>query len=169
MKLSSGERLILVMLADLLKATKANGEINPDLVLEAVTSGHFWALKWEYPGVFDSEDDSDEVVKETADILDMCRIVENSINDLEQSDRGTIPTTHRQLFFGFDANNEPHYGVARTLIETLGRWEEFKGRSLNSHYPVIDNYRDKLIVFKAAPRAAGGGLALDQIRKVLDA
>jgi hypothetical protein len=39
-------------------------------------------------------------------------------------------------------------GTASFLVNDLDRFEEFKGRNFNSHYPSIDSYRRMLSVFK---------------------
>jgi uncharacterized protein YfbU (UPF0304 family) len=47
--------------------------------------------------------------------------------------RGKTPKFH-----GFDGNNETEYmGIARFLVEQLGRFTDFKGRDFNSHSPTV--------------------------------
>ena len=77
------ERLIVMMLADLMEAVKAKSEIDPVLVKELVTSNNEWALTWEYSGIFDESVRSEADVDETADILDMWSGIERSVEDLE--------------------------------------------------------------------------------------
>jgi hypothetical protein len=168
-KLSDGEKLIAIMLADIMEANGVDGEIDPDFVREAITSGHSWSLRWQYPGIFHGEEDTEEVVTETANILDMCRVLENSISNLSDEDRSTIPADDQKVFYGFDGNNEPHYGVARMFIEKMGRWEEFSSRGLNSHMPTLDRYRRMKEAFDRSPRAQGGGYGLTEVRAILDA
>ena len=96
-----------------------------------------------------------------------CRVVEHSIANLSPAERDSIPAADRQVFAGFDANHEDHYGVARMMIEKLGLWDEFSSRPLNSHHATIDKYRDQLDVFQDLPRSPGGSLTLDQINAVI--
>jgi uncharacterized protein YfbU (UPF0304 family) len=164
---SDGEKLIAIMLADIMKANKIDGEVDPDFITEAVTSGHLWMLKWKYPGIYHEDDDDPEVVKETADILDMCRVLEGSINALDEAERNAIPEDDRAIFFGFDGNHEPHIGVARMFIEKLDLWQEFKDRPLNSHMSTLNHYRRLKERFDRSPRPLGGTLSLDQIRQII--
>jgi uncharacterized protein YfbU (UPF0304 family) len=56
-------------------------------------------------------------------------------------------------FRGFDGNNESEYmSVASFLINDLERFEEFKGRSMNSHMPSIETYRRMLSAFEPMRR-----------------
>jgi uncharacterized protein YfbU (UPF0304 family) len=169
MKLSDGEKLIAMMLADLLEAGGVDGEADPKFVREAITSGHLWSLNWKYPAIFHGEEDSPEEVQETADILTMCRIVEGSIAELSDAERDTIPENDRQVFYGFDGNNEPHYGIAVMFIENMGRWEEFEGRNLNSHMPTLNRYHRMKAVYDAAGGAGAHPLPLDTIQAILAA
>ena len=46
------------------------------------------------------------------------------------------------VFPGFDGNHEGgHLGIADFLVNELGRFSDFKGRDLNSHCPLLENYR----------------------------
>ncbi|MGI9361687.1 MAG: hypothetical protein ACR2O7_09000 [Parasphingorhabdus sp.] len=67
--MSDGERLIVVMLAEVMEALKLNKEIDPKLVKSLVIDNDGWALRRKYSGIFDSERPSDEVVSETTNIL----------------------------------------------------------------------------------------------------
>jgi uncharacterized protein YfbU (UPF0304 family) len=166
MKLTDGEKLLAVMLSDVLKALEYEGEINPDFVTHAVTGGHLWALKWQYPGLFHDEDVEDEIVNETADILTMSRMVEYSIAQLTPAEQAEIPMEDRQVFVGFDGNAEPHYGVAKFLNENLGRFDELNGREFNSHMPMVPKYRRMLDVY-AHVRKGIGDLPLDAIKTII--
>ena len=56
MKLSDGEKLILVMLADIYKHLRIKGAVDPDLVHDAMYGGHAWGLRMEYPDILGSTD-----------------------------------------------------------------------------------------------------------------
>lgn len=134
MKMSDGERLIAVMLSEIMEALKLNNEIDPKLVRSLVTDNDGWALQRKYPGIFGSEAPSDDVVKETGDILWMFGIIEHSIARLKGAEATEADGWHYKSWRGFDANNDPHYGVARTMIMELGDFEDSrKGVNLNSH------------------------------------
>lgn len=177
MQLTDGEKLIVAMLADIRKSLGGVPGIDPDFVMDAIHSGNTWALKWHYPGVFDPQETPDEVRKETLDILDMWSMLESSYGNLAQPDAQRIDAAARQhgnnvQFGGFDGNHEStHLSVARFLIEDMGRYAEFAGRGLNSHFPSLRRYQAMLAVFGPMRPGLGGGqhMTADQIIRVLAA
>lgn len=169
MKLSDGEKLIAIMLADIMQANGIAGEVNPAFVKEAITSDNLWALKWEYSGLFHEEGPDSATIDETAEILTMCSFIEYSINELNPSDLANIPQNERLIFVGFDGNNDDHFGVGRMLIERMGRWPEFQDRDLNSHSQVIDRYRRMKAAYDANGGPIQGGLPLPAIQTILSA
>ena len=153
MKLSDGEKLILVMLSELYEKLGVDGEIDPGFVREAIYSGNLWGLKWEHSGIFDIEDKSQEVVEEVVDILDMWTFMERAYDKFTPEERARLEKEAKPFgddvkFKGFDGNNEcEHRSVALFLINRLDRFGEFKGQDLNSHYPSIEIYRRMLTAF----------------------
>jgi uncharacterized protein YfbU (UPF0304 family) len=134
MQMSDGERLIAVMLAEIMEALKINNEIDPTLVKSLVIDNDGWALRRKYSGIFHSEAPSEEVVSETTNILWMWGIIEHSIAKLTGAEADEAKGWHYTKWDGFDGNNDDHYGVARTMIEELGEFEDSrKGVNLNSH------------------------------------
>jgi uncharacterized protein len=167
---SDGERLIVAMLADIMIANDVKGDIDPEFVKTVVFGNDLWALKHKYPYLLNSEEEpSRAVIDETMDILDMCRIVESSINQLNATDLATIPDDDRQLFIGFDGNHDEHYGVALMLIKHLDKWSEFSERSLNSHSTVLPYYHRKLAVINSSGFKSSFPLPIGKIRKILEA
>lgn len=154
MVISDGEKLILSMLRDLYKHLDVKGEIDPDFVSEVIWGGHHWALKWQYPGIFEDHVDSEEAVSETVDIIDMWYLIEHAYDQFSQQDKDQIeidakPFGKNVKFRGFDGNSEGEYiGIANMLINKMDRWEDFKGRDLNAHMPTIDMYRRMLTVYE---------------------
>jgi hypothetical protein len=44
-------------------------------------------------------------------------------------------------FMGFDGSNETEYlSIAQFLVDEMRRFESFKGRSFNSHMPIVARY-----------------------------
>jgi uncharacterized protein len=167
-KLSDGEKLIAVMLADLLQAHGVEGEIDPEFVKEAIFGNDLWALKWKYDSLFHDEGPSDETVRETANILTMCSLVEYSLSTLKPEELAEIPERDRNVFEGFDGNHDDHFGVAIMFIQKMNRWSEFKDRGLNSHSTVLPKYRRMYEVFKGF-EIRHGGFNLDEIKAILGA
>lgn len=150
MKLSDGERLIVVMLAEVMESMGLNREINPELVKTLAYNGHDWAISEEYAGLFAENEDEPEVVKETRDILWMWEIIEGAIGDLEGDQANEARQWRHAQFRGFDGNNDSHYGVAGVFVNDLKRFSEFAGRDLNSHSQAsLPRYREMYAKFDA--------------------
>ena len=168
MKLSEGEKLILMMLADVIDGSGIESDVDTNVVRDAVSGGHAWALKWAFPGIFEVEEDDEATVRETVEILNMCRVVENSIAELSDEEREQIPEQDRLVFVGFDGNHDEHHGVALTLIVTLGRWSEFVERSMNSHSTVLPSYRNMLARYEHEGGAVKAPFSLAQIKAIIN-
>lgn len=148
MEMSDGERLIVVMLADVMKALKLNDEIDPDLVQILTINNEGWAIKRKYSFLFSSEAASDDIVSETTNILWMWGIIEHGIRQLKGAEADEASGWHWTSFTGFDANHDDHYNVAYTLIEKLGEFQDFAGRDLNSHSQAsLPRYQDMYAKF----------------------
>jgi uncharacterized protein YfbU (UPF0304 family) len=175
MKLSDGEKLILVMLCEIYEHLGIKGEIDPKLIRAAMSGGHSWGLRSAYQGVVATEDDDAALVKETINILDMWALIETAHEKLSSEDKARVereaaPFGKEVKFPGFDANNERHYGIAHFLIREMGRFPHFKERHLNSHWQAVDSYRRMLAVFEPIRRASSvKPLDTDQIIKLLRA
>jgi len=154
MKLSDGEKLILKMLCEVIKHLQIKGEIDPEFVEAAILGGHYWGLKQQYSDIFHGDEDDEEVVSETVEILRMWDMIESRYERLSQADKDRITTEAapfgKQIEFpGFDGNNEAeHLGIAQFFINWLEGFSRFKDRGLNSHAPLIGSYRRMLSVFK---------------------
>ena len=177
-RLSDGEKLIVLMLCDLYKHLKVEGEFDPDIITDAIVGGHYWGIRWEYGGLLDARADSRQVLDEVNDILDMWLFIERAYGELPQEDKSRIETEVGLLgehpsFQGFDGNNEiEHLGVAYFLIKKLGRFKSFKerGDDLNSHVPVVDRYRRMLEFFlPMRPQLANRELTTTEIITLLNA
>tara|TARA_B100002003_G_scaffold224593_1_gene230039 strand:+ start:1117 stop:1650 length:534 start_codon:yes stop_codon:yes gene_type:complete len=175
MKLTDGEKIIIAMLADIQKKVGGGEDTNTDFIMEAISGGHLWSLKWDMPGLLHDHEDDEDVVKETCDILDMWGFIELSFKDLPEDEKATIRAdnyNHDPQFFGFDGNHEPHFGVAQHLIETMGRFSDFKGRYLNSHSARVESYREMFERFRPIRDRMGARgmprLTADEIRAILN-
>lgn len=159
MEMSDGERLIVVMLAEVMEALKLDREINPTLVKSLAINNDGWAIARKYPGIFESHAPSDDVVRETTDILWMWGIIESSIEKLSGAEAEEAKAWHWNAFGGFDANHDPHFGVAQTMIQDLDEFSSSrKGVNLNSHSQAsLPRYRqvyEKFYGYVEAGRAA---------------
>ncbi|WP_340668843.1 YfbU family protein [Bradyrhizobium ottawaense] len=139
------QRLMLLMICDLYKKPD-NREFNAELISRAIVGGHDWAIEWEYGAIFPEKPDTDNDVSFVTDVLDMWRFIEHGYSKLSGPDRSKIEAAvpyrgKDPKFIGFDGNNETNLmGIAQMMIDGLGRFESFKGRSLNSHSPSVARY-----------------------------
>lgn len=133
MKLTDGERLIAVMLSEVMQVVGANKELDSTLLKTLLCNHDDWAIKEQYSGIFDAQGPSDSEVSETRNILWMWDIIEHSIAQLSGDEAQQATKWHWNSFAGFDGNHDPHYGIALTFVNDLGQFSHFKGRALNSH------------------------------------
>jgi uncharacterized protein len=160
MAFSNTERLIITMLCDIYEKLDIKDSFDPRFVRSAIYYGHDWALSWKYQGVFDVGAASETNVSFVVNVLDMWSILEESAEQLTLDEKMAVdgkidPFTVDSLrFAGFDGNNETEYmSITRFMVEELGRFSRFKGRSFNCHHPSIDTYRRMYDVY--APKRAG--------------
>lgn len=154
MKITDGEKLILLMLSELYEELGVNGEIDPKFIKEMISSNNLWALPWKYSGIPFEDQEDPEIVREVMDILDMWSFIEYSYTQLDDAKKAALekeadPFGKDPKFPGFDGNNESEYmGTASFIVNELDRFGDFKGRSFNSHCPSIDGHRRMLSAFK---------------------
>lgn len=145
------QRLIIALLCDLHREPSKR-EFRPEgikLIMEAIYGGHDWAIDWEMGGIFPDRIDSDAQVSFVTDVLDMWEFIELAWSRMGADDRkkvtDAVPYLTKPEFIGFDGNNETDYmSIARMIVEVMNRFSTFKGRSLNSHSPKVDRYRQML-------------------------
>ena len=173
-RLSNGEKLLAMMMYDIYKHFKIEGEINPDLIGEVVWGGHYWALGWELTGLFHNYEDDPRDVSFVVNVLDMWSFIERAYEKLtrkekERVEREASPFGKDVQFPGFDGNDESsHLGITRFLIEKMNRFSQFKGRDLNSHMPTIDTYQRMLAEFLPMREGLSGtNLNANQIIQIL--
>lgn len=176
MKLSDGEKLIILMLSELYEKLGIDGEVEPEFLKSAIFSDQLWGIRWKYSGIpFDDAEDP-KIVKEVVDILDMWSFIERSYAELHDDQKAQLekeadPLGKDPKFRGFDGNNESEYmGTAIFLVNELDRFSEFKGRGFNCHHPSIDTHRRMLEVFEPMRRRSSFGLlSLDDLTAILTA
>ncbi|MFA5544671.1 MAG: YfbU family protein [Sphaerochaetaceae bacterium] len=154
MKITDGEKLILLMLSELYVQLKIEGEIEPEFIQSAIYSQNEWGIPWKYSGIPFEDQETPPKVREVLDILDMWSFIEKSYNELSDEDKLKLekdaePFGKDPKFPGFDGNNESeHMNIASFLINNLGRFQIFKDRSLNSHMPTLETSHRMLSSFE---------------------
>ncbi|MCA3572695.1 MAG: YfbU family protein [Aestuariivirga sp.] len=151
-RISDGERLIIAMMADLMKASGVKGDIDPDFVSSVVHDGHFWALEWKYDSLFPGQAVLVAAAEEVAEILEMWDQMITGFDQLSPPDKQAVEAKNGSAlvsFPGFDGNNETiQYGIAKLLVEKMDRFKHVKGATRNSHAPVLEGYRRMLKVYR---------------------
>ena len=175
MKLTDGEKLIVLMLSELYEKLGVNGEIEPDFIKSAIFSDQLWGIKWKYSGIPFEESEDPEIVKEVVDILDMWSFIECAYSQLDEDQKAKLEADVPYFgkdpkFVGFDGNNETEYmGTAMFLVNELERFQEFSGRSFNCHSPSIEGYRRMLSAFEPIRKTLSyEPLNLEQLTTILN-
>jgi uncharacterized protein len=171
-RLSDGEKLLAMMMSDISKHLEVEGAIDPDFIQATIEGGHYWAPRWELPGLYRDEEDDPRDVDFVLDVLDMWSRIEEAYKKLTKKDQTKVETEFGQKIglIGFDGNNEFELmRIARFLIEKMERFTEFKGRIINSHSRTRDMYRRMLDVFEPLREKVGMELNADQIIQILKA
>ena len=168
MNLSDGEKLILSMLCDIYQHLEIKGDIDPSFVRDALIGGHYWAIKEEYRGLLNIEADCPDIVDEVFDILAMWSVLEKSYEQLSDQEKETIKTEAK--FPGFDGNIEgPYLAAAEFIVEKMGRFRDFRDRSLNSHFPSLPRHRPMVKALQEMrPHLDGNPLNREQMIAILN-
>ncbi len=174
MKLTDGEKLIILMLTEMHEKLQVEGETEPDFLRSAIFNDHLWGIRWKYSGIPFEHAEDPPIVREVVDILDMWSFIEYAYANLNDQEKQQLalaakPFGENPRFNGFDGNNESEYmSVAMFLVNQLERFQEFKGRSFNCHHPSLDTHRRMLAVFEPLRASlADSSLSVDQLAKIL--
>lgn len=177
MKLSNPEKLILLMLSEIYDKLGLTN-VDTKLLSSAIHSENTWALDWEMPGVVGSDsEETPPLVIDVVNYLDMWSFLEEAHSSFDSPAKDRVaaqaePFGSHVRFPGFDGNNETDaMSVAHILVNHMGRFSRFKGRDLNSHAPLLDNYRRMYSIFEPIRTSLSGTrhLSPEQIIAVLQA
>lgn len=174
-RFSDGEKMLILMMADLYKQLKLkDAEVNPAFLSQVIYGGHYWAPKWDMQGVFHDHIDDPKDVSHVVDVLDMWSFIEEAYEKLSAKQKAQIaeevgPLGTHVAFHGFDGNNESsQLSIARFLIDDMGRFARFKDRDLNSHHPTYARYRRMVELFEPMRATLiGHGLSVQQVITLL--
>ena len=156
-KLSDGEKLILVGLCDLLldrdeTQKSPSFSFDPGFVQIAIMGGHSWALN-EVLNNFEKEDDID-VVNDIFYILHMWWIIEGASSDFSVRQKEELKSIARRLslgisFEGFHKSIEPdYYYLTKFIVEETDRFTAFRDRELDAYMEMFPIYERMLFNFK---------------------
>jgi uncharacterized protein YfbU (UPF0304 family) len=153
-RLSPGEKLMLIMLCEIQEHLKMKSETDTKMIKDAIFKGNLWGLERGMPGVFHDSEPSEQKVNETVNILVMWQRLEESFANLQQADKewlekNAAPFGKDVKFHGFGGNEESEYiGITRFHLDHLRSFEFLKGRDLDAHMPTLAAHRRMLKVFE---------------------
>lgn len=154
MKLSNPEKLILLMLSEIYDKLGLT-EVDTSLLRSAIYTENTWALDWEMQGVVGSESEPPPpLVHKVINYLDMWSFLEEAHNSFDAPTKDRVaqeaePFGKHVRFPGFDGNNESEaLSIAKILVNDMGRFSRFKGRDMNSHAPLLENYARMYKIFE---------------------
>jgi uncharacterized protein YfbU (UPF0304 family) len=129
---------------------------------------------WEMQNVFHDHVDDPEEARYVVGVLEMWNFIEGAYESFSDEEKKALLNelgvrAEGVRFPGFDGNTETiQLGIARFLIESMGRFQAFKGRGLNSHRPTEDRYRRMLERFAPMRKSMiGANLPVRQIIELL--
>lgn len=167
--LTDGDKLNFMMLRDIVKHLKVQGETNADFVSDSIYGGHYWAPTWDMQGLFHKHADRPADVRLVVDILDMWSFIEERAEKLSPEEAEKLKAAnhgHLPKFHGFDGNNETTLmSIAQFLVEKMNRFARFKKRDFNSHSPTAARYGRMAAAFEPmrANLGLGRSLSVDNI------
>lgn len=175
LKLNNPERLMVWLLAEILKHQKGHQEQNTvNLLQEAIYGGHIWALEWELTGILHGHTDDKRALNLVVDTLDMWWFIERAYNGFSDEEKKRLEAEvgsfgKNPKFPGFDGNHEAEYlGIARFLVKQLKRFEDLDVGSFNSHMPSVDRYRRMIGLFEPMRKnLMGRGLNVEEVITLL--
>ena len=174
MKLSDGEKLILIMLSDIQEAQGVRNSVDPELVRSAIYYDCAWGIPMEYPGIPFSDTTTPKIVEDVSNILQMWTLIETSYAKLSEDDRIKVeakayPFGSAPHFEGFDSNSEAEeLRIVSFLVDYLNRFINFKGRILISAMPLGGRYKRMYEIYEPMlTKIDRGRLSADQLIAIL--
>lgn len=175
MLVSGAEKLILLMLSDLHDKVGLES-FDTNFIRSAITSDNAWALNWEMPELSADFGDTPQVAIDVVDYMFMWGVIEDSWHSISENGRAEIakqnPFGNNVRFPGFHSDAESkEYAVAKLFVDDMGRFERYKGRDLNSHVPMCEQYKKMHQIFDRieAPSSAYFHLSSSDLLGVLTA
>lgn len=150
--MTNTEKLTLLMLCDLYEHLDIKGDIDHNIVRNAISSGNLWAIDQEYH-LSDDEDIPKKVHDEVNKTLFAYRCLSSSLRNLAPDDQIELQTKYDLKlennfiqFPGYDGNNESEHHSVTQMLGTLGSYEEQSEIDKNSHQENNQDYRN--LIFK---------------------
>jgi uncharacterized protein len=174
-RLTNGEKIILLLLSEIQEHLKLQNASRASQLREAIVSGNLWTVEDLFPEVFDNIEITKATANETREILAMWQRLEESFSRLPPTGKGWLAGTGPQgkyaKFVGFSENYEIEQSqAAKFLVSVTEQFSYFKGRELNSHLPMLGQYRRMLPRFNLIlAEVVNGDFSAQQLDRVLSA
>ena len=165
-----GQKLTLLMLADIHEKLEITHGVDPAFVREMVVSNELWAIAEAYPQYFRSRDaESPECLGFVKDTLFMWHDIESAYDELSDRQKqevsellGMKRVDYPGFFVGFSKKDEPvEHRVSHVLMNLIGMVPNFGGRTLDAYSSWVPQYRAMLDVF--ADMEIDHRLSIDQL------
>jgi len=152
MIVTDAERLILLMLSDLHDSAGID-KINTRLLRSAISTNNTWAINWEIPDLGVELSDTPQEVVDVANYMFMWSILEDTWHyfpeNIKERISENVQINKTLRFPGFHSTAEKRlYGIAKLFVDDMGRFERHKGRDLNSHTPMEEQYKKMYSTFE---------------------
>ncbi len=173
LRLTEGERVIMLLLTEIQEHLEMENSSRSKLLREAIVSGNLWSIEELFPEVFDNIEITKSTANEAREVLAMWQRLEESFSRLSLAEKEWLTSTGPQgqyvKFIGFSENYEAEQShAARFLVNATEQFSYFKGRELNSHVPMSDQYRRMLPRFTSILNEVGNGdFSAAQLHEVL--
>ena len=178
--LSGADKLVVMMLADIIKQMRIKTDISAELVQKAILGGHYWAFPQEMRGIFHGHADAPDSAAFVARVLDMWTFIEEALEGLDPADRSRVGAAAQAgpfgagiRFAGFGGKQETDcLNIARFMVFDLGRFRRFgEGHgNLDAHRPMSGIYGAMLDAFEPMrEHLVGRGLSAGELLEILGA
>lgn len=144
MIVTDAEKLILLMLSDLHEAAGLD-KMNINFLRSAIITDNTWAINWEMPDLGLDLSDTPQDAIDVVNFMHMWGVLEDTWNNISENKKENIlekvKIGKNVRFPGFHSSAELKlYRIARLFVDDMGRFERYKGRDLNSHVPMREQY-----------------------------
>lgn len=179
MQISNAEKLIVHMLCDIydkLEIDPDGNNLNHKFIEKAIVTDNSWAINWKYgDGLAFSKEDTPQTAKDVVEILDMWRVLEAKLGELDVDLKNELVTkldsNDIPEFDGFHGNREfDHISAAEFLIEDMERFTEFKGRIKEAYTEMAPSYLAMLEVFTRIQKSVPmNNFTIDDLAQIFNA
>lgn len=186
-RFSDGDKVVLAFLSDLFRHLGLAEATKLDVIVKGFRDGHHWAVDLEMGSLFRPPSSSSSSAATVLATLEMWEVIERAFEGFTAEQRAEVlALTEGELaleengkelrprppeFQGFDRHTEAELiEIAEFLVNTAGRFERFRGRSLacTTEDPTQHYDRKRVEVYnEIRPTLAGRLPSPAEVRKIL--